>query len=101
VSVRVLAGEVTFDGIFGETKDYALVVSLNPEPEFVCYAIRNKTTFVDEYLSSNLAKARHVLQEVQKDLDEGYDRHTRADTAQFVPGATKLKGGPIGGALNG
>lgn len=80
------------------TKDYAIVVSMNPEPEFYCYAIRNKATFVDEYLSSNLAKARFVITEMQKDLDEGYDRH-----ASLAGKVGITSGSPVGfgGGLNG
>jgi hypothetical protein len=69
------------------TKDYAIVISVNPEPEFLCYGLRNKSTLVDEYLTSSLAKARWVIKEIQKDLDEGYDRHAR-EAENPPPGAT-------------
>lgn len=58
------------------TKDYAIVITLNPEPEFPCYGVRNKQTRVDEYLSSNLPKARFLMQELQKDMDHGIMRDT-------------------------
>lgn len=102
--IKLLEGEVVFDSIHGETKDYAIVVSLNPEPEFVCYAVRNKTTFVDEYLSSNLAKARYYLAEIQKDLDEGFGRHAalaRESLADLFTQGSKPKSSPPGGGLNG
>lgn len=101
--MRLLEGEVVFDSIHGETKDYAIVVSLNPEPEFVCYAVRNKTTFVDEYLSSNMAKVRHAIEAMQKDLDEGFGRHAAAGNALLglLNDGLKPKGGPVGGGLNG
>lgn len=93
------AGHSTLDQVVDlGTKDYAIVVSMNPEPEFYCYAIRNKETFVDEYLSSNLAKARFVITEMQKDLDEGYDRH-----ASLAGKVGITSGSPVGfgGGLNG
>lgn len=70
-----------------QTADFAIVVTVNPDPEFLCYGIRNKTTLMDEYLSSNLAKVRYVIKEIQKDLDEGYDRHAR-EAENPPPGAT-------------
>lgn len=99
--VKLLEGDVVFDSIHGETKDYAIVVSLNPEPEFVCYAVRNKTTFVDEYLSSNLAKARYYLNEIQKDLDEGFGRHVLMPDTFFGTSLAKPRNEPSGGGLNG
>lgn len=105
MSTKLLEGAVVFDSIHGETKDYAVVVSLNPEPEFVCYAVRNKTTFVDEYLSANLAKARYYLHEIQKDLDEGFGRRVEMAMGSLADllndGSNPTKGRSSGGGLNG
>lgn len=86
------------------TKDYAIVVSVNPEPVFPVYAIRNKTTLVDEYLAVSLAKCRWMMVEMQKDLDEGYDRHGDNLDAitSFTNALTKKSGGnpPPSGKAN-
>lgn len=60
------AGKVVDEG----TKDYAIVVSLNPELDIPCYGVRNKTTFVDEALVDELATARGLLTHLQHELDE-------------------------------
>lgn len=59
------------------TKDYVIVIAGNPftdvhEP---VYALRNKTTFVDEYYVPTLSRARYVIVELQKDLEEGVRRN--------------------------
>ena len=83
------------------SKDYAVVVSVNPEPEFPVYALRNKTTFVDEFVTTSLAKAKYWVHELQKDLDEGYDRHV-GETSLADMFASKVKPkAPPGGGLNG
>lgn len=96
--------EVTLDKVVDVgSKDYAVVVSINPEPEFPVYALRNKTTFVDEFVTTSLAKAKFWVHELQKDLDEGYDRHVGADSlADVFTAQTKPRtSGSSGGGLNG
>lgn len=78
------------------TKDYVIVVAANPysDTHEPVYALRNKTTFVDEVYSPTLSKARYVIVELQKDLEEGLGRHQAARDAEEpvvpVPGDMPL-----------
>lgn len=76
------------------SKDFAIVITRNPEPVFVCYGVRNKETRVDEFLSSSLAKARFVLKELQKDMDKGFDR----DRSETEPAGDGMPPGAFFGA---
>jgi hypothetical protein len=58
------------------TKDYAIVVTVFPENDgylMPCYAIRNKTTFVDERHYDDLPTALNELEEMQADLDDAQE----------------------------
>jgi hypothetical protein len=52
------------------TKDYAIVIALDPEDGQTTYAIRNKTTFVDEYFTNSLPEILEMLEIQQAELDD-------------------------------